>query len=130
MKNLQCDILIIGGGLTGLMTAYTLSELQKNIIIVDKNDFRQSRNNFVDLRTTAIAEGSKNFFEKIGIWRRLYKYAEPIKYIKVIDRTVLGEINFSNTNTNTHNFLGYIIKNSILKKIVIAELKKKRMLKF
>ena len=127
MKNLQCDILIIGGGLTGLMTAYTLSELQKNIIIVDKNDFRQSRNNFVDLRTTAIAEGSKNFFEKIGIWRKLYKYAEPIKYIKVIDRTKLGEINFS--NTNTHNFLGYIIKNFILKKIVIAELKKKKNVK-
>ena len=127
MKNLQCDILIIGGGLTGLMTAYTLSELKKNIIIVDKNDFRQSKNNFTDLRTTAIAEGSKNFFEKIGIWRKLYKYAEPIKYIKVIDRTKQGEINFSNTNTN--NFLGYIIKNSILKDIVITELKTKKNVK-
>ena len=63
MKELQTDILIVGGGLTGLMTAYTLSALKKEIIIIDKFDFELKKNNF-DFRTTAISEGSKEFFNK------------------------------------------------------------------
>ena len=35
MKELKADILIIGGGLTGLTTAYALSSLKKKIILVD-----------------------------------------------------------------------------------------------
>ena len=34
MKELHSDILIIGGGLTGLMAGYALSSLKKNIIII------------------------------------------------------------------------------------------------
>ena len=68
MKELHSDILIIGGGLTGLMTAYALSPLKKNIIIIDKFDFGITKDANADLRTTAIAEGSKIFFEKINIW--------------------------------------------------------------
>ena len=65
MKELHSDILIVGGGLTGLMAAYTLSPLKKNIIIIDKFDFGITRDANSDFRTTAIAEGSKMFFEKI-----------------------------------------------------------------
>jgi len=96
MKELHSDILIIGGGLTGLMTAYALSPLKKNIIIIDKFDFGVTQNATVDLRTTAIAEGSKIFFEKINIWPQLSKYTEPIKYIKVVDWTENRKINFYN----------------------------------
>ena len=98
MKELHSDILIIGGGLTGLMTAYALSPLKKNIIIIDKFDFGITKDANADLRTTAIAEGSKIFFEKINIWPQFSKYAEPIKYIKVVDRTENRKINFYNKN--------------------------------
>jgi len=124
MKELHCDILIVGGGLTGLMTAYALSPLKKNIIIIDKFDFGIIREVNVDLRTTAIAEGSKIFFEKIDIWPKLSKYAEPIKYIKVIDRTENRKINFYNKNTN--QYLGFIIRNIDLKNVVVDSLKTKK----
>ena len=113
MKELHSDILIIGGGLTGLMTAYALSPLKKNIIIIDKFDFGITKDANADLRTTAIAEGSKIFFEKINIWPQFSKYAEPIKYIKVVDRTENRKINFYNKNTS--QYLGFIIKNIDLK---------------
>lgn len=34
-NNLKCDILIIGGGITGLSTAFNLDEINKNIILID-----------------------------------------------------------------------------------------------
>ena len=43
MKELKCDILIVGAGLTGLMTAYTLASLKKNIILIDKFDFDKEK---------------------------------------------------------------------------------------
>ena len=43
MKELHSDILIIGGGLTGLMVAYALLPLKINIIIFDKFDFGITR---------------------------------------------------------------------------------------
>ncbi|MDD2627281.1 MAG: FAD-dependent oxidoreductase [Clostridia bacterium] len=36
-RNIGCDILIIGGGVSGLITAYYMSEEGKNVILVDKN---------------------------------------------------------------------------------------------
>ena len=45
MQKLKTDILIVGAGLTGLMTAYALSELKTNIIIIDKFNFVSEKNN-------------------------------------------------------------------------------------
>ena len=124
MKELHSDILIVGGGLIGLMAAYALSPLKKNIVIIDKFDFGITRDANVDLRTTAIAEGSKIFFEKINIWPLLSKYTEPIKYIKTVDRTENRKIYFSNKKTSQH--LGFIIRNIDLKNAVVNSLKTKK----
>ena len=126
MKELHTDILIVGGGLTGLMAAYTLSVLKKEIIIIDRFDFRLKTNNS-DFRTTAISEGTKQFFNKINIWHHLSGYAEKIKYICVNDRNRSRNINFQNLNSN--GFLGYIINNNLIKKILIKNLKKKKNIK-
>ena len=127
MKELQTDILIVGGGLTGLMTAYTLSALKKEIIIVDKFDFKLIKNNF-DFRTTAISEGSKEFFNKINIWNQLSIHAQKVKYISVNDRNKYRNINFQNAKTK--GFLGYIIKNNLIKKILLKNLTNKKNIKF
>ena len=126
MKELHTDILIVGGGLTGLMAAYTLSVLKKEIIIIDRFDFRLKTNNS-DFRTTAISEGSKQFFNKINIWHHLSEHAEKIKYISVNDRNRSTNINFQNLNSN--GFLGYIINNNLIKQILIKNLKNKKNIK-
>jgi 2-octaprenyl-6-methoxyphenol hydroxylase len=126
MKELYTDILIVGGGLTGLMTAYTLSALKKEIIIVDKFDYSSKVSN-LDFRTTAISEGSKEFFDQINIWKDLSEYAEKIKYICVNDRNKTRNINFQNLNTKS--FLGYIINNNLIKQVLIKNLKNKKNIK-
>ena len=127
MKELKCDILIVGAGLTGLMTAYTLSSLKKSIILIDKFDFDKEKQKQIDIRTTAISEGSKDFFNKIKIWEQLSKFAEPIKKIHVVDRSDDRKIVFHNDKFKKN--LGYIVKNSEIKNIVLNRLKKTKNIK-
>ena len=127
MKELKCDILIVGAGLTGLMTAYALASLKKDIILIDKFDFEKIKQKKLDIRTTAISEGSRDFFDKIKIWEQLSGFAEPIKKIHVIDRSDERKIFFHNDKFKKN--LGYIIKNSEIKNVVLKRLKKIKNIK-
>ena len=111
MKLMSCNILIVGSGLTGLVTAYSLSLLGFKIILTEQKNILNNKVIITrDMRTTAVAEGSKVFLDHIGLWKKLSLFAEPIKNINVIDRSFKNKIEFFN-NFRNHN-LGYIIKNS------------------
>jgi len=128
MKQLECDVLIVGSGLSGIIAASALSLLNIKIIIVDQknisSEYFSSKLSKTDTRTTAIAEGSKFFLDEISLWKNLSKYAEPIKKIKVIDRRPNNTINFSNSKKNKN--LGYVIKNNNFIHIVLKELIKRK----
>ena len=126
MQEIKTDIIIIGGGLTGLLTAYALSLLQLRVLLIDAGAIF-SDSNKKDFRTTAIAEGSKLFFEELGIWKHIYKHSEKIKIIKVFDRKISRRIKFNNPK-NVGN-LGYVVKNSKLKNELIKQLKLNKKVK-
>ncbi len=122
MNQKKFDVIVVGAGLSGLLTAYSLSIKGLKIAIIDKGDFCSEKNMGFDFRTTAISEGSKIFFDKIGFWKKISKYSEPIKKIKVIDRDITNQIEFQNPEIKS--FLGYIIKNYYIKKTLVKDLKK------
>lgn len=128
MKKLQTEILIVGGGLSGLLAAYSLSDIAEKIIIVDQQKFTNNSVFSSDLRTTAIAEGTREFFEDIALWKAIKSFCEPIKTIVVNDRKKTNFINFENKNIS--NNLGYVIENRILKKNLIKLLRLKKNVKF
>ena len=121
--------MVVGSGLTGIVAAYALSLLGLKIIIIEKKKYLfknavLSKNMKEDTRTTAIAEGSKEFLEEIKLWRSLSKFAEPIKQIKVIDRKPINIIDF--TNQKKFKNLGYIVKNNNFFLNVLNRLKKQK----
>ena len=129
MKELNCDLHIVGGALTGLLTAYCASSLGYNIIVSEKKNISlKDKNSITDTRTTAISEGSKAFLESQELWRFIRPFAEPIKNIKVVETSVNSNLDFYNPVSKAN--LGYIVKNSKLIKILIRELKKKNNVNF
>ncbi len=126
MKEIKTDIVIVGGGLTGLLTACALSSLELRVLLIDAGIIFSDLNK-KDFRTTAIAEGSKLFFEELGIWKGIYKHCEKIKTIKVFDRNISRNINFSNSEHLGN--LGYVVKNTEIKNELIKLLKLKNNLK-
>ena len=128
MKEFKSHILIVGGSLTGLMAAFVLSALNKKIVVVERSSFiLKNISPINDMRTTAISEGSKKILQKAGFWEKIKKFAEPIKFINVQDRDINNKINFFNFNEKKP--LGYIIKNSLLKEVLIQLLKTKKNIK-
>ena len=99
MKEITSDINIIGGGLIGAATAYSLSQLgYKTTIIEKKASFVSELHD--DQRTVAISEGTKNFLEKINLWSKIKNFSQPIKQIKVIDRNLSNKLEFNNKRRN------------------------------
>ncbi len=129
MKELNCDLHIVGGGLTGLLTAYCLSSLGYKIVVTEREKIKlNNKKPTTDTRTTAIAEGSKAFLESQGFWKFIKAFAEPIKNIKVVDKTANSNLDFKNPITKSN--LGYIVKNSKLISVLIKQLNKKNNVNF
>ena len=129
MKELKCDLHIVGGALTGLLTAYCVASLGYEIVVSERENITLHNKKLTkDTRTTAIAEGSKVFLESQGLWKSIKSFAEPIKNIKVFDTTANSNLDFKNPTTKSN--LGYIVKNSKLISVLIKELKKKNNVNF
>ena len=124
MKEIISNILIVGGGMSGLLSALALSTTKNQIIVIDKNFFNEDSKTKHDFRTTAIAEGSKKFFEEIKLWPSLKKHSELIKNIKVFDRNEKSKINFYNFKASDP--LGYVVRNTHIKLEIIKLLKRKK----
>ena len=125
MKELKCELHIVGAALTGLLTAYCASQLNYKIIVSEKKKILSNPKKAIsDKRTTAIAEGSKAFLESQGLWQYIRVFAEPIHNIKVIDKTAKSKLFFSNPKENSN--LGYIVENSKLIQVLIKLLKQKK----
>ena len=111
----QSDVVICGGALAGMTLALALKQKGFNIILVDPRSVEELINK--DRRTTAIAEGPKKFYEELGVWRKVKKYAEPIKIINIKDGNSFLDLNFDfqdlKDKKNINN-LGYVIENSYL----------------
>ena len=124
MKEIHSNINIIGGGLIGLATAYSLSELGLKTTVLERKSLNISKKKHIDYRTVAISEGTKNFLDKIGIWRYIEPKSQFIKKIKVIDRKLDNQLDFDNQRRSSN--LGYIVENSELLNIFYQKLKKRK----
>jgi len=122
MKEFNTDVLIVGSGLVGLVAAHSLSNLNYKVTLIDKKNFNNPKKVFGDTRTVAVSEGSKNFLESLSLWSYIKNNAEPIKTIKVYDRSSSNKILFNNQIKNKK--LGYVVENKKFSKILVNQLKK------
>jgi 2-octaprenyl-6-methoxyphenol hydroxylase len=85
---LDTEVLIVGGGLVGLSLAVALADAGIEVLVVDREDPAAQLDQGFDGRSAAIARGSRQALDGIGLWHHLEDHAEPILDIRVSDGRV------------------------------------------
>ncbi|MGB1361283.1 MAG: UbiH/UbiF/VisC/COQ6 family ubiquinone biosynthesis hydroxylase [Alphaproteobacteria bacterium] len=114
------DVIIVGGGLSGLQTAVSLAHYGVSACVIERGSIDSIINDKFDGRTCAIAKASSNLMKKTGVWDKVEKIAEPMWDIDIQDGDLVkGASPFSmhyNCDLVGGEALGYIFENNALRK--------------
>ncbi len=108
MNNNIPRICVIGGGLTGITTAYALSQRNLAVTLIAPKQTKP------DARTTALLAHTVTLFQEYGIWDELSSKAFPLKVMRIVDGTKRlirsQQADFNSSEIDLEAF-GYNIKN-------------------
>jgi 2-octaprenyl-6-methoxyphenol hydroxylase len=107
---LDCDVLIVGGGLVGSTLAVALADASLDVVLVESSDPTQLEQPSFDARVTALANGSKRILDTLGIWAGVGVHAEPIAAIHVSERGRFGATRIRAAEEGVRA-LGYTLEN-------------------
>ena len=114
-------ICIIGGNLTGLVTAIALSKLNCQIDLITGNVNQNHQSN----RTIAVSENNFNFLNKLNIKKSLKKEMWPCSIMKLYTENKNKKFSevFELDNDNKRKKVFYMIENSKIMKFMIKKIK-------
>jgi len=93
--NYDYDVLIVGGGLVGGSLALALSGKGLRVGVVESVSEERRKASSAGERALALAWGSAQILDQIGVWRGAEKKAAPIRHIHVSDRGRFGKLRMS-----------------------------------
>ncbi len=130
IKN-DIDMLILGSGLSGMLTALAFAQIGIKSIIIETHSLDSSEF-FSDLRTTALTPFSREFLEHIGLWQEVETISAPILDIYTVDNKAPQILHFYLKDYNellgNSNHLGYIVENALLKRMLLAAVQKNNLI--
>jgi len=123
MKNV--NIVILGCGFSGMLTALALAKENIKTTIIESKDI-SNKSFFADIRSTVLTTRSKEFLEKLGLWCVIEPIVGLIMDVYVVDNKSPKMLHFDGKCVG--NALGYMVKNSELKKALLSEVKKNKLI--
>ncbi len=132
MKPITTDILVCGGGISGLLTAKSLLNLGLSVVCLEKmKDSLKCEAIVEDGRSTALLQPSINFLSDLGLWRNLSQKSQALESLILCnlspDENLIDEACEFSANDMNLETLGFNIPNdfltSELKKSLISESK-------
>lgn len=130
-ETLEFDIAIIGGGMVGASLASLLSASQPQwqIALIEINPL-QSENtdkysSAFDARSTALAYGSAEIFQQLGLWPQLQQHLTPIRQVHVSDS---GHFGGAVIDAAEHQVdaVGYVVENTWLGSVLSAHMQQQK----
>ncbi|WP_041405236.1 2-octaprenyl-6-methoxyphenyl hydroxylase [Rickettsia canadensis] len=112
------NIVILGCGLSGMLTALSFAKKGIETTIFESKSVK-SPEFFKDIRTTALTPHAKNFLSSIDIWEELEECTVGMQDVYVVDNKASEILDLRNDN---NNLLGYVVKNSDFKKILLSKI--------
>jgi 2-octaprenylphenol hydroxylase len=107
------DVLIAGGGITGLTLACALKTTGLRIGVIDRNEPAALQDAYA-LRVSAINRASLEVFNQAGALERMQQLrVSPFCEMHVWDSTGVGEIHFDSAELGL-DALGYIVENNVI----------------
>ena len=110
---LQCDVLIVGGGLVGSTLAHALARIPVSTVLVEERDPGRLEQPGFDNRATALANGSQRILQGLGLWQEVAADAEPIVSVHVSERGRFGASRILAGQEGV-DALGYTVENRLL----------------
>ena len=113
----RVQLAIIGGGLVGASLALALQEGVRQrgwrIVLIEPFAPGNSYQPSYDARSSALSYGTRQIYERLGLWPALSARAEPIRQIHVSDRGRFGATRLSAESEGVPA-LGYVVENAWL----------------
>lgn len=122
---MQCDVLIIGGGLVGASLAIALKDSNLSILIVESNSSQAMQAYDFDARSIALSEASKNILNGLGLWTQVAQVATAIETIHVSKKSQFGATLLDVRNYQKKAF-GYVSEMGDLNQTVQSALNKQK----
>jgi 2-octaprenyl-6-methoxyphenol hydroxylase len=113
------DLVVIGGGLTGLALACAVAGEGLRVLLVERKSLAATVAPPFDGRVTAVAPGSRRLLGAIGVWRALAADAEPILDIEVGERDSPLRVHYDHRQVGDEP-LGHIVENRLLRVALLA----------
>jgi 2-octaprenyl-6-methoxyphenol hydroxylase len=105
---LDYDLIIVGGGLAGNCLALALKESGLRCAIIEAHTLEQLANSSAGDRALALAAGTVEQLEALGVWQGISHAATAIKNIHISDKGHFGKTRLS-ANKQQVDGLGYVI---------------------
>lgn len=108
--NLDCDVVIVGGGIVGVTLASALKNSGLKITIVEAKPLAVGA-----ARTQAYAFSllSSRIYEGIGVWQQILPQVGKFKHIRLSDADFPQIVTFATEDLNT-DYLGYVAQHNVV----------------
>jgi len=121
----KVDVLVAGGGMAGLTMGLALARGGLSVAVIERQAPPAFRDPTFDGRTSAIAYGSANVFDGVGVWSRLETRAQPIQDIRVADGNLMDRpsslfLHYDHRDLGDSP-LGYILENRDIRDALLSE---------
>jgi len=124
---LKTQVLIAGGGMTGMATAVAIAEAGIACVLVDPEAAEARVAPGYDGRSSAIAFGSQQALQTLGLWWGMAEAAEPILDIRVSDGQI-GKpapplfLHYDHRESGLDAPFGHIVENAAIRRALLARL--------
>jgi 2-octaprenyl-6-methoxyphenol hydroxylase len=109
------DVLVVGGGHAGLLTALVLRRIGLSVALIDPDLPQAVEAAALDGRALALMDGSRRIIDAQGLWHWLRPVAEPILRVLVEDPATGACVTYGAGEAGRRPF-GYGIENRLLRR--------------
>lgn len=114
----RVEILVVGGGLSGLIMGVACAVGGLDVAVVDREAPATTLTMPFDGRTTALAFGSQQVLAGIGVWPLVAPDAEAILDIRIADGAAPVFLHYDHRAVGTDPF-GWIVENRALRRVLL-----------